>query len=75
MKQQERPGSSLDPWDRLYYLELVRRSSYDFDSQALRPYFAFDRVFDGALRVTGTIFGLTYQRLTDVPVWHPSVRV
>jgi thimet oligopeptidase len=75
VKQQERPGSSLDPWDRLYYAELVRRSSYDFDSQALRPYFAFDRVLDGALRVTGTIFGLTYQRVTDVPVWHPSVRV
>ena len=75
VKQQERPGSSLNPWDRLYYAELVRRSSYDFDSQALRPYFAFDRVFDGALRVTGTIFGLTYQRVTDVPVWHPSVRV
>jgi thimet oligopeptidase len=75
LKQQERPGSSLDPWDRLYYSELIRRSSYDFDSQALRPYFAFDRVFEGALRVTGTIFGLTYQRVTDVPVWHPSVRV
>lgn len=74
-KQQEIPGSSLNPWDRLYYSELVRRSSYDFDSQALRPYFAFDRVFDGALGVTGTIFGLTYQRVTDVPVWHPSVRV
>ena len=75
LKQQERPGSALNPWDRLYYSELVRRSTYDFDSQALRPYFAFDRVFDGALRVTGTIFGLTYQRVTDVPVWHPSVRV
>jgi thimet oligopeptidase len=75
LKQQERPGSRLNPWDRLYYSELVRRSSYDFDSQALRPYFAFDRVFEGALRVTGTIFGLTYRRVTDVPVWHPSVRV
>lgn len=74
-KQQELPGSSLDPWDRLYYSELVRRSSYEFDSLTLRPYFAFDRVLEGALHVTGTIFGLTYQRVMDVPVWHPSVRV
>ena len=74
-KQQELPGSSFNPWDRLYYSELVRLSNYHFDSQAVRPYFAFDRVFEGALRVTGTIFGLTYQRVTDVPVWHPSVRV
>jgi thimet oligopeptidase len=74
-KAQDRPGSTLQPWDRLYYSELVRRSSYDFDSQVVRPYFAFERVLAGVLRVTGTIFGLTYQQVTDVPVWHPSVRV
>ena len=74
-KQQELPGSSLNPWDRLYYSEVVQRSNYDFDSQAVRPYFAFERVLEGALRVTGNIFGLTYQRVMNVPVWHPSVRV
>jgi thimet oligopeptidase len=65
----------LMAWDRLYYAELVRRTSYDFDSQALRPYFPFDKVLDGVLRVTSTIFGVTYQPVTGVPVWHPSVRV
>ncbi len=74
-KQQDKPGSTFNPWDRLYYSELVRRSSFDFDSQAVRPYFAFDRVFEGVLKVTGTIFGLTYRPVKDVPVWHPSVRV
>jgi thimet oligopeptidase len=74
-KAQDRPGSALQPWDRLYYSELVRRSSYDFDSQVLRPYFAFERVLGGVLRVTGTMFGLTYRTVADVPVWHPSVRV
>ena len=68
-------GGALNPWDRLYYSELVRRSSYDFDSQLVRPYFAFNRVLDGVLKVTGTIFGLTYRPVDDVSVWHPSVRV
>jgi thimet oligopeptidase len=74
-KQQDLPGATFNPWDRLYYSELVRRSSYDFDSQLVRPYFAFNRVLDGALKVTGTIFGLSYRPVTDVPVWHSSVRV
>ena len=74
-KRVEGPGSSFNPWDRLYYSELVRRSNYDFDSQALRPYFAFPRVLDGVMKVTSTIFGLTYRPVSDVPVWHPSVRV
>jgi thimet oligopeptidase len=73
-KQQDSPGP-LMAWDRLYYAELVRRSSYDFDSQVVRPYFPFDKVLDGVLRVTSTIFGVTYRPVTDVPVWHPSVRV
>ena len=74
-KQQDLPGSTLNPWDRLYYSELIRKSSYDFDSQVVRPYFPFDRVFEGVLRVTSTIFGVTYHPVTGVPVWHPSVRV
>ena len=46
-KQQDLPGSTLNPWDRLYYSELVQRSSYDFDSQARAPLL---RVRPGARR-------------------------
>ena len=74
-KQLDHPGSALNLWDRQYYAELVRRATYDFDSQAVRPYFAADRVVQGALTVTGTMFGLSYRPVSDVPVWHPSVRV
>ena len=74
-KQQEMPGSTFNPWDRLYYAELVRRADYAFDSQQVRPYFPFDRVLAGVLDVTSTIFGVSYRQVTDVPVWHPSVRV
>ena len=74
-KEQDLPGSKFEAWDRLYYSELVRRSSYDFDSQAVRPYFAFERVLPGVLQVASTIFGVTFHPVTDVPVWHPSVRV
>src|SRR5688500_5233403 len=74
-KQQDRPGSSLNLWDRQFYSELIRRSSYDFDSQSVRPYFGFDRVLQGVLNVTSGMFGVTYRPIANVPVWHPSVRV
>ena len=74
-KQQDFPGSTLNLWDRQYYSELVRRASYDFDSQAVRPYFPFDRVLQGVLDVTATIFAVRYTPVSDVPVWHPAVRV
>ena len=44
-KQQDVPGAAVvNAWESAYYSELVRKASYDFDSQAVRPYFAFDRV-------------------------------
>ncbi len=74
-KQQDVPGSTLNLWDRQYYSELVRRASYDFDSQAVRPYLPFDRVLQGVLDVTAAIFAVRYTLVNDVPVWHPAVRV
>jgi Zn-dependent oligopeptidase len=75
LKQRETPGAALEVWDRAYYAEQVRRASYDFDSQSLRPYLAFDRVLAGVFDVTGRIFGIAFRPVSNVPVWHPSVRV
>jgi thimet oligopeptidase len=66
-------ATEITEWERSYYSELVRRSDYDFDAQAVRPYFAFDRVQQGVLDVTAKLFGVEFRRVEDAPVWHPSV--
>jgi len=72
-KQQEVPGATgVTDWERSYYAELVRKASYDFDSQSVRPYFAFDRVKQGLFDVTSRLFGVTYRPVT-VPTWDKSV--
>jgi Zn-dependent oligopeptidase len=73
-KQQDVPGATgVSAWERAYYSELVRKASYDFDSQSVRPYFPFDRVKQGLLDVTSRLFGVTYRPIKDAPVWDPSV--
>jgi thimet oligopeptidase len=74
-KRQELPGSAFEIWDRQYYSEQIRLASYNFDSQAVRPYLPFAQVLSGVLEVSSTIFGLTFTPVTGVEVWHPSVRV
>jgi thimet oligopeptidase len=81
------PGSALNVWDRPFYGEQIRRRSYAFDSQTIRPYFAASRVLQGVLDVTSRLFAVTYRpvplrgdaasagQATGVDVWHPSVRV
>jgi thimet oligopeptidase len=39
----------------------------------VRPYLAFDRVKLGLLDITSKLFGVTYRRVNDAPVWDPSV--
>jgi thimet oligopeptidase len=73
-KQQDVPeAKGINAWESTYYSELVRKASYDFDSQSVRPYFPYERVKQGVLDVTSKLFGVTYRQLKDAPVWHPSV--
>lgn len=67
-------GYRLQPWDWSYYAEKVRKARYDFDEQALRPYFAIDRVREGAFLVARKLYGLTFAERKDLPVYHPEVR-
>jgi peptidyl-dipeptidase Dcp len=61
-------------WDWRYYAEKVRKARYDLDDQELRPYFALDRVRDGAFSVANRLYGITFTERTDVPKYHPEVK-
>jgi peptidyl-dipeptidase Dcp len=64
----------LEAWDWFYYREKVRKAKYDLDEGELRPYFALDRVRDGAFQVAGQLYGITFTELKDVPVYNPEVK-
>jgi oligopeptidase A len=64
----------LQPWDVAYYAEKQRRALHDFDDEALRPYFASDRVLAGLFAVAERLYGVRIEPWADAPVWHPSVR-
>jgi thimet oligopeptidase len=51
----------------------VRRSDYDFDAQAMRPYFPYARVQQGVLDVSSKLFGVTIRKVENAPVWDKSV--
>lgn len=67
----------LAPWEQAYWAEKLRRERFDFDEEALRPYFAVDTVLDGMFTITGRIFGLRVaQRAAGnrPEVWHDDVQ-
>jgi len=56
-----------------YVSELVRRSQFNFDSQAVRPYLPFNEVRKGILDTASTLFHVTFRQEEDVSAWDPSV--
>jgi len=72
----EQSTFKLEPWDWQYYAEQVRKSDYDLDESAIRPYFELDRVLrDGVFYAANQLYGLTFKERKDIPVYQPDVRV
>ena len=67
--------AQFEGWDWRYYAEKVRKARYDFDENALRPYFEVGAVRDAAFMIANRLYGLTFTRLENVPTWHPDQQV
>jgi len=65
----------LESWDWWYYSEKVRKEKYDLDEEQIRPYFELNNVRDGVFAVANKLYGLTFTRLKDMPVFHPECEV
>jgi len=72
----QKAGIRIEAWDWDFYSEQVRKAEYDLDEAALKPYLEFDSVLvNGVLFAAEKLFGLTFKERTDLPVYHPDVRV
>jgi peptidyl-dipeptidase Dcp len=72
--RKEGKGDALQPWDWFLYREKVRKAKYDLDEGELRPYFALEKVRDGAFMVANRLYGITFAELKGVPTYHPEVK-
>jgi peptidyl-dipeptidase Dcp len=66
-------GYKLEAWDWQYYAEKIRREKYDLDAEALRPYFRLENVRHGIFTLCNKLYGLTFEEVTNVPLYHPEV--
>jgi peptidyl-dipeptidase Dcp len=66
----------LASWDWDFYADKVRAERFNFDAAQLKPYFELDNVLkNGVFFAANKVFGLTFEQRTDLPVYHPDVRV
>ncbi|RYD23370.1 MAG: M3 family peptidase [Verrucomicrobiaceae bacterium] len=83
----QQPVADLEPWEVAYWAEKQRQENYDFDEEALRPYFPVDGVMAGMFEIASRIFGITIRELESVylepgssatsgavETWHPECK-
>ncbi len=64
----------VQPWDWQMYADRVKQQRYAFDEETVKPYFEITRVLeDGVFFAAEKLYGLTFRKRTDLPVWHPDV--
>jgi thimet oligopeptidase len=66
-------ATEIGATDSQYYMEQVRKDRFEVDSQLVRTYFDFSKVRKGLLDVTGRLFSVRYEPVTDAVVWHEDV--
>ncbi len=65
----------IEPWDYRYYQEKVRKARFDLDQTEVKQYLQLEKLREGIFWVAGELFGFNFSPVTNVPVYHPDVRV
>lgn len=63
----------LMPWDWSYYSEKLREEKYSINDEQLKPYFELERVKKGVFGLATRLYGLRFEKNSDIPVYHPEV--
>jgi peptidyl-dipeptidase Dcp len=64
----------VKPWDWYRFANKVKAERYDLDEDAVMEYFQLDKVLeDGVFYAANKLYGLSFERRTDLPVYHPDV--
>ena len=67
---------ALKAWDWPYYAEKLRKARYEFDAGQMKPYFELNRVLvDGVFYMAERVYGLSFKRRDDLPVYQEDVSV
>ncbi|MCP9926808.1 M3 family metallopeptidase [Cyanobium sp. CH-040] len=69
-------AADLKPWDVAHWAEVLRKESFELDTEALRPWFPLEQVLQGLFGLCQRLFDIRIQATEpgEAPTWHPDVR-
>lgn len=69
----EKENITLMPWDWSYYSEKLKDIRFDVNDEMTRPYFELSKVKEGVFGLATRLYGITFKKNEQIPVYHPEV--
>lgn len=67
---------TVTPADWDFYAEKLRKKKYALDANEVKPYLEITNVLEnGVFFAANQLYGLTFKKRSDIPVYHPDVTV
>jgi len=63
----------LQKWDGAYYSEKLKKELFDFDEEALKPYFKLENVIEGVFTIANKLFDIHFKEVTNIDKYHKEV--
>jgi peptidyl-dipeptidase Dcp len=73
MVKAEGGNFTIQSWDWYYYTEKVRLAKYNLKEEDMKPYFQVDSVRKGVFYAANRLFGLTFIKHTNLPVFDKAL--
>lgn len=71
----EKGGFKIEAWDYWYYAAKVKEQKYALNENQIRPYLKLENARDGMFWVANQLFGITFTKLDNMPIYHHEVEV
>ena len=72
-KEEQGNDFVLMPWDWSYYSRKLQERKFNLNDEMLRPYFELENVKKGVFGLATRLYGITFKKNTDIPVYHKDV--
>ena len=66
----------LQPYDRFYFSAKMKKETFNFSEDDVKPYFNIDSVLvNGVFYAANRVYGLQFKERKDIPVYHSDMKV
>ena len=72
-REEQGTDFTLMPWDWGYYSQKLKDRKFNLNDEMLRPYFELENVKKGVFGLATRLYGITFQKNPDIPVYHKDV--